>query len=264
MQHVVITGSTRGIGFGLACAVLERGCTVTISGRTHTGVEAALARLPADQQPDRIQGVPCDVRRYAEVQALWDRSVDRFGKVDMWVSNAGISPRQNRTWEVPPEEISSVVETNMLGAIFSSTVAVRGMLEQGYGSVYIMEGMGSDGRRHDGLAYYGMTKYGLKYFIQSLVDETRGLPVLVGSIRPGMVVTEFVTDAVGERPQMMEQTRRIMNILADRVEVVAPWIADEILSNRKHGVTLTRLNRWQITWRFLLAPFRKRDVFEAP
>ena len=84
--------------------------------------------------------------------------------------------------------------------IYGSQVAIRGMLTQGFGAIYNMEGMGSDGRTHDGLALYGTTKYALKYFTDALVLETKETPLIVGALRPGMVITEMVTDQYAGQP----------------------------------------------------------------
>jgi NAD(P)-dependent dehydrogenase (short-subunit alcohol dehydrogenase family) len=187
MKHIVITGSTRGIGYGLAQAFLELGCSVTVSGRIQAAVDQAVSKLSQSYQAHRVFGLTCDVRLPDQIQALWDQSLDRFGKIDIWVNNAGYSGPQQVAWEMPAETISEVIETNLLGTIYGSTVAVREMIAQGFGAVYIMEGMGSDGRMHEGLTYYGTSKYALRYFTKGLIKETNGTPLVVGSLRPGMV-----------------------------------------------------------------------------
>ena len=63
--------------------------------------------------------------------------------------------------------ISYVVDTNLIGVIYGSKVAFSGMQTQGFGQIYNMEGMGSDGRKHEGLTLYGTTKYAQKYFNDS-------------------------------------------------------------------------------------------------
>jgi len=98
---VVITGSTRGLGFALAKEFLERSRRVTISGRTRESVERALSRLNSTAEgrqsglgSDAVQqmhGQPCDVSDPRQVQALWDGAVKRWGRVDIWINNAGIS-----------------------------------------------------------------------------------------------------------------------------------------------------------------------------
>jgi NAD(P)-dependent dehydrogenase (short-subunit alcohol dehydrogenase family) len=261
MKTVVITGSTRGIGYGLADSFLALGCAVTISGRAPASVERAVAELAAKHEPDRVLGQPCDVTDLEQVQALWDAAKAHFGKIDIWINNAGIGHYQMDSWELSPEQIKAVVDTNLVGAMYGAKVALRGMLDQGFGSFYNVEGLGSDDHMVKGLALYGCTKAGLRYLTQSWVQETRGTPVLVGALRPGMVMTDLVIKQYEEHPEDWERDKRIINILADRVETVTPWLAQKVLANDKTGVRITWLTRGKVIGRFLAALFRKRDLF---
>jgi NAD(P)-dependent dehydrogenase (short-subunit alcohol dehydrogenase family) len=261
MKHVVITGSTRGIGFGLAAAFLELGCSVTISGRTQSGVDESVVRLMAKFEAGVLFGYPCDVRFPEPVQALWDAAQGRFGRVDIWINNAGFSAPQSPVWKLPASLAGDVVQTNLVGAIYGSAVAVRGMLEQGTGAIYNMEGMGSDGRKHDGLTLYGTTKYGLHYFTECLAREVQGTLLLVGSLRPGMVLTDLVLKQYDDRPAEFQRVKRVFNIIADRVENVAPWMAAQILANQRNGACLQYLTTGKLLGRVLANPFRKRDLF---
>ncbi len=261
MKSIVITGSTRGIGFGLAESFLARNCAVMVSGRSRGAVDKATEELGSRYPEDRVFGHPCDVRDPEQLQALWNEAMSRLGKIDVWINNAGLSGPQMMTWELAPEQVEEVVETNILGVIFGSQIAVRGMLDQGYGSLYNMEGMGGDGRMHEGLIPYGMTKYGVNYFTRGLVKETKGSAIIVGSLRPGMVVTSFLTKQFEDRPEEFENAKRIFNIIANRVEDVTPWLADKILENDKSGKYISYMSRWKFLFRFLSAPFTKRELF---
>jgi NAD(P)-dependent dehydrogenase (short-subunit alcohol dehydrogenase family) len=261
MKTVVITGSTRGIGYGLADSFLSLGCAVVVSGRTPAGVEKAVAELSAKHEADHVFGHSCDVTDYEQVQALWDAAQARFGTIDIWINNAGIAHPDRSFWDHSPERIKAVVDTNLVGSMYGSKVALRGMLEQGFGSLYNMEGLGSDGRKERHSTLYGCTKYGIRYLTESLVQETQGTPVLVGALSPGMVVTDFLLRR-GRSPEDWERVKRILNILADRVETVTPWLAQRVLANDKTGVRISWLTRRKVIGRFLVAPFRKRDLFE--
>jgi NAD(P)-dependent dehydrogenase (short-subunit alcohol dehydrogenase family) len=261
MKTVVITGSTRGIGHGLADAFLGLGCAVTVSGRTAAAVDRAVAALAQRHEPGRILGQPCDVTDAYQVQALWDAAHAHWGRIDIWINNAGIGHDQRNLWEHTPAQIEAVIATNVMGSIYGARVAVRGMLEQGFGSLYMLEGLGSGGRSVEGLTLYGTSKHALTYLTDGLARETRDTPVRVGALRPGMVVTDMLTQPYAERPEDWEQAKRIFNILADRVETVTPWLAQKILDNSKTGVRFTWLTRWKAMARFLTAPFGSRDLF---
>jgi NAD(P)-dependent dehydrogenase (short-subunit alcohol dehydrogenase family) len=262
VKSIVITGSTRGIGYGLADSFLALGCGVTVSGRVLANVERAVARLSSRHETESVFGHPCDVTRFEQVQALWDAARSRFGKIDIWINNAGIGHFQTDFWEHEPEQITAVVETNLVGAMYGARVALGGMLEQGFGSLYNMEGLGSDGRKVEGLTLYASTKAGLRYLTDALVQETQGTPLVVGALSPGMVVTDLLTQQYEERPEDWESAKRIFNILGDRVETVTPWLARKVLANDKTGVRIVWLTRRKSIGRFLTAPLRKRNLFE--
>lgn len=261
MRTIVITGSTRGIGFGLSHALLERGAQVAINGRTQDSVQRALDRLGASFSEHRFTGYAADVRKPDQLQALWDTVARRFGGVDIWVNNAGVAGHPKMVWEQTAEAAEEILASNIAGAIFGSQVAVRGMLEQGGGAVYIMEGMGSDGRTHEGLTLYGTSKYALHYLMMALAEELRDTSVIAASLRPGMVATSMLTEPYRGRPEAWDRAAPIFNILADPVDTAAAWLAEAVLSNRRSGVVLSRLSRLDIILRFLLAPIRKRDLF---
>ena len=127
-KHIVITGSTRGIGFGLAEAFLARGCSVTVSGRSEEAVQKTVAGLRSKYEAENIFGLACDVTVPEKVQRLWDLSIKKFGKVDIWINNAGLSGERGLVWELSPEDAMIPIHTNILGTIYSAQVAVRSML----------------------------------------------------------------------------------------------------------------------------------------
>lgn len=260
MKTVIITGSTRGLGYGLAESFLYHGCTVVISGRTDEGVASAVDELAEKHAVEKVHGIACDVTKFAEVSYLWDAGFQHFGRVDYWINNAGVSTVRKQLWEHPPTEISNLVEVNLIGAMYGSKVAFEGMRSQGFGAIYNVEGMGSNGQRVGGLSLYGTTKYGLRYFNESLAEEAKGTPVIIGALSPGMLVTDLLTRERECGDEDWEKTKRVLNILSDRVEVVAPWLVEKILGNNNNGVNIRWLTRGKVFWRFLSAPFIKRDV----
>jgi NAD(P)-dependent dehydrogenase (short-subunit alcohol dehydrogenase family) len=263
MKSVVITGSTRGIGYGLAREFLKSGCAVVVSGRTAASVEKTVADLALQFGHERLHGCPCDVRQPAQVEALWASAVARFGQVDIWINNAGIAHPFVPVWELPPEVVAAVVETNIVGMTYGSTVAVQGMLAQGHGQLYNMLGQGANGNARHGLGVYGMTKAAARQLSRALILETKGKPVQIGTLSPGMVMTDMLRDRIAADPAIMERGRRIFNILVDRVETVTPWLVRRILANDQTDIHIRWLTRSKIFWRFLSAPFRRgaEDLF---
>ena len=263
MKNVVVTGSTRGIGFGLAESFLELGCTVVVSGRSEAAVQEAVDKLGSRYQPERILGVSCDVQDSFQVQSLWDQAREHFDHVDIWINNAGISGSLVMAWELSAEEAKAIVETNLLGTIHGVRVAVNGMMVQGSGAIYNLEGLGSSGPVVPGTAVYATTKAGITQFTKVLAVELKETPLVVGSLRPGMVITDLVMQQFDDKPEDQERVRRVFNIFADRLENVTPWMAGRILGNRKSGAVISYASAWSYLGRLLSYPFTKRDVFSA-
>jgi NAD(P)-dependent dehydrogenase (short-subunit alcohol dehydrogenase family) len=260
-KTIVITGSTRGIGYGLASAFLERGCAVTINGRARVSVDKAVAKLGAGFRLELIYGFPADVTDYIQVQQLWERAKSHFGRIDIWINNAGIAVPMKKFWELSPEQYEDVVHTNLIATMYGSRVALNGMLEQGYGALYNLEGFGASGRRMRGMTLYGSTKASVHFINRSLAQETEGTAVITGAIAPGMVITDMITQQFEGRADELEKSKRILNIIAERAETVTPVLADKILANSKNGVTIAFSSTSRMMLKFLSAPFKKRDLF---
>ena len=183
MSVVVITGSTRGIGRGMAQAFAGAGHRVVISGRNPQEVAQAVAALPGSS------GLACDVADPAQVQALWDHACAQFGQVDIWINNAGLAITHKWTRELSPDELRAMTEANLFGGINGTRVALAGMERQGSGWIYTVLGGGSDGRQRDRFGGYGMTKIALRYFTDAMIRETREGPVRLGTILPGILLS---------------------------------------------------------------------------
>ncbi len=260
-RSIVITGSTRGIGFSLAEAFLQRGCSVTVSGRTQEAMDDAVAKLAEKHNREQIYDVPCDVTDYTQVEQLWESVKNHFGAIDIWINNAGMAVPMMKFWELTPEQYDKVVRTNVIGTMYGTRVALIGMLAQGFGALYNLEGFGARGNRMQGMALYGSTKAGVHFINQSLAKETEGTSVITGAIAPGMVITDMITRQFEGREQELERSKRILNIIAERAETVAPVLADKILNNQKNGAAIAYSSSGRMMLKFLTAPFNKRDLF---
>ena len=261
-QSIIVTGSTRGIGKGLALELLKRGHNVAISGRTQAAVDAAVQEVAgAAADGARAIGVACDITRPAELQALWDAAQGAFGRVDIWVNNAGISHSRQRGGEMRAADIRAVEETNLLGMMQATQIALKGMQAQGGGYIYNMEGFGSNGMMTPGMSLYGASKFALTYFNKALLAETADSPVKICYLSPGIVITDLLKRDMGStNPKDWERTQRVYNILADRVETVTPFLADGILNNRQRGARVAWLTGAKAGGRFFMSLFRKRQV----
>jgi NAD(P)-dependent dehydrogenase (short-subunit alcohol dehydrogenase family) len=260
VQTIVITGSSRGIGFGLAKALLERGCQVVISGRNVSALDKALKALSAHGA--KVTGIACDVSKTADAEALWAGAVAKFGKVDVWINNAGTVTPRLRLDQVDEADIDTVVATNLMGVIKTTKVVMKHMLTQGGGCIYNFEGFGSDGMSSPGLTLYGATKRAVTYFTKSMVKELADTPVRIGTISPGIVATDLLQSEMKDSSEAERaKSMKLYNILGDRVETVAPFIADGVLKSYPTGAPIRWLTMPKAMGRFMTAGFNKRDIF---
>ena len=260
-MNIVITGSTKGIGFGMARQFLIRGHDVMVSSRRVEAVGQAVEQLRRDYPQRTISGQACDVSDYDDVQTLWEKSVEALGSVDIWVNNAGRDGLKVPFFALPKEDYLQTISTNMVGLMHCNRVVIPGMYAQGGGTIWNMEGFGSNGQTRPGAGVYGATKYALKYFTKALAEELKETPVKMCYLSPGIVVTDMLVPAPDKRGEGWEQVKKIMNVLADTVDTVTPYLVEGMLNAKENGSAVRWLTRRKILWRFFISRFRKRDIF---
>ena len=212
MKTVVITGSTRGFGLGMANEFLNRGHQVVISGTSDASVSKAMDSI--EDNKDNVIGVPCLVQDIESVQNLWDQSMTAFGKVDIWINNAGVSTSRQGLEDLETKEILTTVDTNLTGSILCTKVVAKEMLQQGFGQIYMFEGFGSNGQFQKGISVYGSTKRALRYFTAAAANEYKNTPIIIGSLSPGIVTTDLLVRSSKESGENWEKAKKILNVLS--------------------------------------------------
>jgi NAD(P)-dependent dehydrogenase (short-subunit alcohol dehydrogenase family) len=193
-QVVVITGSARGLGFGMARRFGEDGARVVITDLNIAGGEQAAALL----RQDGLQAIfaPLDVRDPAQSVALVDRLVAEFGHIDVLVNNAGVAYKGHAE-TLPLEQFDEAVSVMLSGAFYCSQAAGRQMLAQGRGVIINVASTG--GYQYiEGRVAYSVPKAGLVMLTQALGVEWARRGVRVVGIAPGVVMTEMVQKGLDE------------------------------------------------------------------
>lgn len=257
---IVVTGSTRGIGFGLAECFLNEGHKVVITGTSQKSLDAALEKL--EQFADNILPVVCNVTDSKSVEHLVSAAHKKHNHIDIWINNAGVNHPSKPMLELEQSEIDRVIDINVHGVINGSRAIGKYMLKQGFGAIYNMEGLGSDGRIADGSEYYGITKRMVRYYTKAMAREFKNSEVIVGRLSPGMVLTDLLLKDLDNMPDK-ESTMKIFKILADRPEVVTEFLSKKILANKKNDAYIAWLTTGKIMFRFMTASITKRNPFEA-
>lgn len=262
MKNVVITGSTRGIGLSMAVEFLKAGCNVTLSGRGYTLPDPVQTKLAA--YAGKFLYIPCNVQERESLQSLWDASMEQWGGIDIWINNAGRNTPHRLVWETDERNTEDIFQTNLIGMIYGSQIAAAGMLKQGYGAIYSMEGLGSNNMIQKNTVLYGTTKRALTYFMKGLAKELKGSQIIAGRLSPGMMLTDFITKTTDGNPSEVLSDRKfkkLFNILADEPETVAQYFIPKILNNTQNGVQISWLTNRKAAWRFMTASFRKDRLF---
>lgn len=263
MKHIVITGSTRGIGLGLTKRFLEQGCIMTINGTSDEHVQNTLNNLRELYPNSKVNGLSGSTTDYHKMELLWDYAANTFGNVDIWINNAGIDQERKQFWLVHPNNYQNVIETNIVGVMNGSQIAFKKMLEQGYGQIFNMEGFGSDGMKQNKMTIYGTSKRAVRYFTNSLAKEAKKTKVQVSTLSPGMVLTDFLLKSLEDKNnEEIIKTKKVFNILADHVDDVTAYLSKKILENTKNNAHIAWLTSRKIILRFLTAKIKRRNIMD--
>ncbi|XP_048569091.1 chlorophyll(ide) b reductase NOL, chloroplastic-like isoform X3 [Triticum urartu] len=225
--NVLITGSTKGIGYALARKFLKAGDNVVICSRSAERVESVASDLKKEFGEQHvwvptaellgpyifIQGTVCDVREGKDVKALVDFARDKLEYIDIWINNAG-----SNAYSYKP-----LVETSdeaLIEAINMMWNQPRG------GHIFNIDGAGSDGRPTPRFAAYGATKRSVVHLTKSLQAELQMNEVnnvVVHNLSPGMVTTDLLMSGATTK-----QAKFFINILAETPDVVADYLVPNI------------------------------------
>jgi len=179
-----VTGSTRGIGLGVATALHAAGAKVAIVGRDLAKAQAVAATLG-----ERAVGVSCDVADGGQVEAAIAAAEQALGPIDILVNNAGLT-RDNLLLRLSETDWDTVLDANLKGAFFTTRAVVKGMMKRRSGRIInVTSIVGLTGNK--GQANYAASKAGLIGFTKSVAKEYASRGVLVNAIAPGFIETDM-------------------------------------------------------------------------
>jgi NAD(P)-dependent dehydrogenase (short-subunit alcohol dehydrogenase family) len=241
---IVITGSTRGFGLATAQACLAAGATVIITGRSQEAIDRILNGM---QTPDRTAGFLVDVRDEVQVHHLAEKVIQKFGRIDVWINNAGYSSAAGMVLDMNPREALDMFMTNDLGAMYGTQAAMKHFLARKSGMLVSIYGNGSFLRPATPTAMYGTTKAWLTSFTRSLAKENKGSGVQILGFSPGMMLTDMLTAprVVGEKArEQMKNFGFVLRFLGKPAEVAAQKLVEVIASQRKEFVEFQMFKPW--------------------
>lgn len=265
MKTVVITGSARGLGLEMAKVFRKNNLNVVLSDLNYDKLEIAKEELEKIKSSGSVYICVCDVTKSKDISNLVNNVKEGFNTIDIWINNAGVNQPNKAIWELEEKAIDLVLDVDLKGTIISSKIVMNTMIEQGHGAIYNVEGYGSNDAKMLGLSIYGTSKRAITYFTEALAKECeeRNTGVIVGKLSPGIMITDFITNALGngEKIDLPEKTKKVYNILGDYPDVVADFLVKGILNNNKNNAKIEWLTSRKAAWRFMTAGFNKRDFF---
>jgi NAD(P)-dependent dehydrogenase (short-subunit alcohol dehydrogenase family) len=185
---VLITGALTGIGRATALAFAQEGARVVVSGRHNDEGQKLAAEL--HRIGTEAEFVRTDVRYEEEVKDLVDRTIARFGRLDIAVNNAGTVGNPGSAADVTVEAYQSIFDTNVLGVLLCMKYEIRAMLQQGKGSIVnISSAYGKVGGPN--AAIYVGSKHAVEGITKSAAIELAGTGVRVNIVGPGPVETRM-------------------------------------------------------------------------
>ncbi len=191
---VLITGALTGIGRATALAFANEGAHVVISGRGEEEGDKLVAELR--KLGAKAEFVACDVRQEEEVANLVDKTVARFGRLDVAVNSAGTAGKPGTVTEQSAESYAATFDTNVLGTLLSMKHELRIMLAQGSGSIINFSStLGHRGGA--GASIYAASKHAVEGLTKSAALEAAGSGVRVNAVAPGPIETGLLATFTG-------------------------------------------------------------------
>jgi len=208
----VITGGNSGIGYGIAESLLKEGYCVAISSRSLQRAEEAAARLGSAAQQDRILALEVDVRSFESQQAAVGKVLEQWGRVDVFVANAGVGHFGN-VEDLTLEQWRETIDTNLTGPFYSIKASLEALKSsKGY---YITISSLAGTNFFEGASAYNASKFGVTGFTQAVMLDLRKFGIRVTTIMPGSVATPFNNHSVDENDSWKIQIEDIGELVSD-------------------------------------------------
>ncbi|MDZ7707595.1 MAG: SDR family oxidoreductase [Trueperaceae bacterium] len=223
-RTALVTGGSKGIGLGIAEAMVDAGMDVVITARTKDDVERAEAELTA-RGGGRALGIPCDVRDLGQQRAAVAEAMQAFGRLDVLIANAGVGHFASIV-DLEPDAWHRVLDTNLTGVFYSIKAALE-PLEAAEGLVVTIGSLAGT-NFFEGGAAYNASKFGLAGFSQAVMLDLRRKGVRVSTIMPGSVATHFGGHEPGDADAWKIQPEDVGSLVMELVRMPARTLPSKI------------------------------------
>lgn len=221
----IVTGGTKGIGYGIAATFAMYGCSTVITSRTPADCEKTAKDIEA-LYGVKCLGISADSSNKEDIDRVIAKTVETFGKIDILINNAGISGKTAALLDQTEDNFEKVINTNLKGCFLFAQAVVAQMVKQGNGGriVNIASVGGLIGGKS--VAPYGASKAGVLSLTKTMANEWARYGITVNAVCPGYVITELNQDifANPDIKSKMEK-RTAVRRLGSVEEIAGPVLA---------------------------------------
>jgi len=187
---VLITGASRGIGAATATVMSKYGAIVVLAARSRHDIENNVQKI--ESSGGRASSIICDVSNYQDVKKAIDFCIEKYGRLDVLVNNAGTIDPISKLSESCPEKWSQAVDINLKGVYYGIRCAIPVMIKQGKGTI-INISSGAANSTLEGWSHYCSTKAAAKKLTECAHNEVYHQGIRVIGLRPGTVATDMMS-----------------------------------------------------------------------
>ncbi len=223
-KTALITGGTKGIGYGVAEAMIQQGMKVAITGRSQATVVDAVNALNQIKEGHCI-GVESDVRDYASQQQAVASVLEQWGKLDVLIANAGVGHFAS-IGDLSVEHWNQVIDVNLTGVFYSVKSSLEA-LKASKGYIITIASLAGTNFFAKGAAY-NASKFGLVGFTQAVMLDLRHDDIKVSTIMPGSVSTYFNGRTPSDKEAWKIQSEDIGQIVIDLLEMPARTLPSKV------------------------------------
>src|ERR1017187_4685631 len=223
-RHAVVTGGAQGIGFSIARRLLASGASVSLWDRDEDLLSVAQKQLG---DSNMVSAETIDVSDDGSVAAATGATIERHGKIDILVANAGIAGPNHKTWQYPIDTWKQVIDINLVGVFLCCHAIVPHMLRQGYGRIVNVACIaGKEGNAN--ASAYSASKAGVIAFTKSLGKETANQNIAVNCITPAAARTRLFDQITKEHIDfMLSRIPRGRFLELGGVSAMVAWLVSE-------------------------------------
>lgn len=224
IKTALITGGSKGIGYGVAEVLIKQGINVAVTSRSQESADEAAASLNQIREGAAI-GIQSDVRNLESQQKAVDAVLAKWGRLDYLIANAGVGHFAPVS-ELTAEQWHETIDINLTGVFFSAKAAIKALTESKGYFISISSLAGTN--FFAGGSAYNASKFGVVGFSQAMMMDVREAGIKVTTIMPGSVATEFGNHKPSEKDAWKIQPEDIGQIVADLIKMPARTLPSKV------------------------------------